>query len=570
MNIFLVIFSFLAVSHAQISVPGKYRSLALKDLQKNGRMDEDESMLIYNLPELDNAHLLAEVEAKERVDSESKLTRKNDVDGAEEIFYSSKPSKTDPFTFGKAVPLNVSMISTDESHWIINADTQTRMWRFKVYSKDAHSISIYFSDFYLKPSAELYIIGLEDTLGAFTSLNNKEDRVFGIAPVSGDFLILEYIEPIPSGGAAALSEPSSIVVSHIVHGFRPNPFSLKSAAGSGNCHINVACQEGSGKANAINSVGLLINGKGTSFCTGAMVNNANGDGRQLFLTAEHCVGSDSVKNFMVGFHYQFKYCNSAYETKPQIKTVHGMRLLDKTDVSDFALLEVVEEIPNDWDVYMAGWDASSYSSRTGSFYGIHHPRGDTKKISLFNGEINLVRLSDVNDGVNFLRIPRWEKGSTEPGSSGSPLFDANGLIIGHLFGGDSSCSKMNAPDYYGALSRDWMHASNSIRPYLDPNGTVSGKQVRGAALKDLRTQTNPQNEPSTAADPAEQNVSTVTITVTQSITKHPTATSTVTIAKTTIFKEVTKTVKAEPVTITQTFTRVPPPIISVRTVTVTK
>ena len=145
----------------------------------------------------------------------------------------------------------------------------------------------------------------------------------------------------------------------------------------------------------------------------------------------------------------------------------------------------------------------------------------------------------------------------------------NGLIIGHLFGGDSSCSKMNAPDYYGALSRDWMHASNSIRPYLDPNGTVSGKQVRGAALKDLRTQTNPQNEPSTAADPAEQNVSTVTITVTQSITKHPTATSTVTIAKTTIFRKSLKPLRLN-LLLYSNIHSCPPPIISVRTVTVTK
>ena len=422
-------------------------------------------------------------------------------------------------------------------------------------------------------------------MGAFTSLNNKEDRVFGIAPVSGDFLILEYIEPITSG-ASPSSEQSSIVVSHIVHGFRQNPFSMKSGvASSGKCHFNVACQEDSGKTNAINSVGLLINGMGTSFCTGAMVNNAKGDGRQLFLTAEHCVGSGSVKNFMVGFHYQYKYCNSAYETRPQTQTVHGMRLLDQSDTSDFALLEVVEEIPSAWDVFMAGWDATVSGSRTGSFYGLHHPRGDTKKVSLFNGGIDMVRLIDVNDGINFWRIPAWTKGSTEPGSSGSPLFDSNGFIIGHLFGGDSSCSKLTAPDYYGALSRDWELPSNPIRPYLDPNGT-NGKMLSGVYLKDLRTQiTLPQ--PTRAIDSNNQITSFITVSVTQTLTKHFTETSLVTIAKTTstiasrftvyvqaerstITKEVTKSIAVAPVTVTQTVTRVPPPIISIRTVTVTK
>ena len=163
MNIFIVVYSFLAVLNAQRSVPGKYRALALESLQKNVVMGADESMVIYNLPEQDNADLLAEVEAKERIDSENShsLTRKNDIDGTDEIVYSNKPSKTDPYTFGKAVPLIVSMDPAEESHWIINENSQTRMWRFKVCSKDAHSISIDFSEFYLKPSAELYIIGRE-------------------------------------------------------------------------------------------------------------------------------------------------------------------------------------------------------------------------------------------------------------------------------------------------------------------------------------------------------------------------------------------------------------------------
>ena len=33
----------------------------------------------------------------------------------------------------------------------------------------------------------------------------------------------------------------------------------------------------------------------------------------------------------------------------------------------------------------------------------------------------------------------WELGVTEGGSSGSPLFDQNGRIIGQLFGGTATC-----------------------------------------------------------------------------------------------------------------------------------
>lgn len=406
-------------------------------------------------------------------------------------------------------------------------------------------------------------------MGAFTSQNNKEDRLFGIAPVAGDFLILEYIEPLNIIGN------SSIIVSHFVHGFRPSPFSMKADNAAGNCHFNVACPEGSGKTNAINSVALLINGKGDSFCTGAMVNNLNQDARQLFLTAEHCIGSTDVKNFMIGFHYQFKYCNSAFESKPMIKTVHGTKLLDKSDVSDYALLEVIESIPDEWDVFMAGWDATGLASRTGSFYGIHHPRGDTKKVSLYQGKLDMVRLTEINNGVNFWRVAKWDKGVTEPGSSGSPLFNSNGLIIGHLLGGESACNRQNSPDYYGALSRDWVLPNRPIIRHLNPQG-INETQVSGAPLRQLRNHEEQQMPQPTMTEPVD------TITVTQTL--YRTLTETATVAKTTqtitsrftvtapgervtSTKEVTNILTAT-VTKTETFTRIPPPVTIVRTVTV--
>jgi lysyl endopeptidase len=412
-------------------------------------------------------------------------------------------------------------------------------------------------------------------LGAFTAQNNKENRSFGIAPVAGDFLILEYIEPL---NRPTDFVPSSIIVSHIVHGFRPNPFSMKSGdSASGNCNFNVACSEGAGKNHAINSVALLISGNGAAFCSGAMVNNAENDGRQLFLTAEHCIGDSDVENFMVGFHYQYKYCNSVFETKPQTNTVHGTRLLGKSGMTDYAVLEVVESIPDEWDVFMSGWDATNTNIRTGSFYGIHHPSGDVKKVSLATSQLDLVRLLDIGKGVNFWRVSKWEKGVTEPGSSGSPLFDSNGLIIGHLLGGESACSRPKSPDYYGALSKDWLVSGNPITKYLNPHNK-NLIQIQGAPLRQLRGNSEPISQPL----PADPTVSTLTVTSTQSIIR--TTTSTQTIAKTTLIvtsratvivtgpavtitRDVFKTVTL-PVTTTKTFTRIPPPIIT--TVFVTK
>jgi len=56
-------------------------------------------------------------------------------------------------------------------------------------------------------------------------------------------------------------------------------------------------------------------------------------------------------------------------------------------------------------------------------------------------------------GSDYWRI-NWEDGSTEGGSSGSPVFDDNQRIIGQLRGGYAACSN-DENDWYGRLSRSW-------------------------------------------------------------------------------------------------------------------
>ena len=68
-------------------------------------------------------------------------------------------------------------------------------------------------------------------------------------------------------------------------------------------------------------------------------------------------------------------------------------------------------------------------------------------------------------------IDAWESGVTEPGSSGSPLFDQNQRIIGQLYGGAAACSgsvNNGAYDYYGRMDVSW---GVGLSGYLDPLGT---------------------------------------------------------------------------------------------------
>lgn len=78
---------------------------------------------------------------------------------------------------------------------------------------------------------------------------------------------------------------------------------------------------------------------------------------------------------------------------------------------------------------------------------------------------------------------------TEPGSSGSPLFNTKGQVIGHLHGGQSSCDYPVGYDLYGAFSSDWTappNANTKLSNWLNPAKVPIGN-MKGSRLNAIRT-----------------------------------------------------------------------------------
>ena len=77
---------------------------------------------------------------------------------------------------------------------------------------------------------------------------------------------------------------------------------------SGSCNIDVVCPEGNGWEAEISSVAVYSTGGGT-FCTGAMINNANEDGTPFFLTAAHCgITSSNAPSLVTYWNFQSSQC----------------------------------------------------------------------------------------------------------------------------------------------------------------------------------------------------------------------------------------------------------------------
>jgi len=251
---------------------------------------------------------------------------------------------------------------------------------------------------------------------------------------------------------------------------------------SGLCNHNAVCPIADAWRDQIRSAGALATQSVSRFCSGAAINNARQDGKQLFLTAAHC--GTTPGSWLIVFRYQTFTCPRGGDRFLNY-TVSGLRTVARHATTDFHLLEVVEDIGADYQVYLAGFNGVDTPSPNS--VGIHHPSGDVKKWSYSGVPITHGSWTGGNPNTHW-RVQPWWNGTTEPGSSGSPLFNNNKQIIGQLHGGSAACNNMAGYDVYGKVSRSWdigTTAPTRLRDHLDPENTGT-RSIDGRNLSELK------------------------------------------------------------------------------------
>ncbi len=385
-----------------------------------------------------------------------------------------------PFRF--AMPFEVDINPKNAGTWskLRGGD---RVWRMTFTSFDAHSLNFLFSKFYMPPGAELYVYNEDrsEVRGAFTFMNNKEDGLFAVTPIEGETVTLEYFEPAEVRGQGLL------YISHVNHAYRDLHETIEEKitrgyGDSGSCNNDVACPVSAGWEDQIRSVAIMLQ-FGSTFCTGAMVNNTAQDATPYFLGANHC-GTGINGNWSFAFNYDSPSCNGPDGDFSQ--SIVGGTLRAAYAPSDVTLFELSMPPPASYVVYYAGWNRTNVPAQNCT--AIHHPAGDVKKISfnddpVYEGDWGS---GDANvPGGDHWVVDNWEDGTTEGGSSGSPLFDDNKLVIGQLHGGGASCSAV-IYDSYGKFFTSWTGGganSSRLSNWLDPQN-IAPDTLHGAYFID--------------------------------------------------------------------------------------
>ena len=81
----------------------------------------------------------------------------------------------------------------------------------------------------------------------------------------------------------------------------------------------------------------------------------------------------------------------------------------------------------------------------------------------------------------------WDDGGTYGGSSGSPVFNEDGLLVGQLSGGSGNCYSGDTEDYYGKFSLSFSNVSQ----WLDP---INSGAIQIAGTYDGTNQTDNDND----------------------------------------------------------------------------
>ncbi len=292
----------------------------------------------------------------------------------------------------------------------------------------------------------------------------------------GDTQIIEIFRPkaVPAF-AVRLDAPA---LSHLIADSRNTYKIIEKIGESGTCNIDTICRVnelGQAFVNAKNAVAhmrFVRSTGGTFICTGTLLADTVPVTQvPYFHTANHCFADNdtvapvasqmqAVANTLnTIWNYETTACGNLTSTVTT-QVSGGAAYLYSHHLTDGMLLRLNNAPPA--NAFFAGWNAAPIADGI-NVLAIHHPRGDSKKVS--GGE------TITKDGNNI--TVGWLAGTTEGGSSGSGLFTLGprGYVLrGGLYGGDAACSNSGSlgnslnRDYYSRLDVDFA----SMKQYLEP------------------------------------------------------------------------------------------------------
>ena len=312
----------------------------------------------------------------------------------------------------------------------------TVVWTGRVAAPGASALKLHLSPFSLPESAELFVYSADgQAYGPYTGRGPIDDGSLWTNAIFGDEVRLQ-LRVAPEDVAQ-----TKLVIPEVGYLGAAFPMATNAfCAGNAACVVNAACVSVSAVNDARDAVAsiLFASGGGFFICSGGLI--ADSDTASVvpyFLTANHCISTGSeASSVETYFDYQTTCsnpnCAEPYNNPGQ--TI-GAQIVAGNSTSDYTLLRL-SSAPGTPDgvVRYLGWNSTPVANSNGaSLHRISHPGGSPQAYSAHTVDTSKPTCRSWPRG-NWI-YSRDTQGATEGGSSGSPVVNASGQIVGQLSGG---------------------------------------------------------------------------------------------------------------------------------------
>ncbi len=353
------------------------------------------------------------------------------------------------------------------------------VWTASVASPDAAGLRVHFADFRLPDSYELYLYTMDgEVVGPYTGAGPLGTGEFWSHTVAGPEAVLQlrrYGPPASASRDALLFRITDL--GHVAARATPKylgPADHPLCGFNAECVENAACYSVGAVADAKYAVAHMqyVKRPYIYFCSGGLLNNNSGDQTPYFLTANHCISRDREASTLEAYFQFWTSCNDPecpnYNQIPADARTLGARVVATNRTSDYTLLLLSEPAPT--GSAFLGWTSDPVALSHGyELYRISHPQGAPQAYSYHTVDVDKGTCTSWPRGAWIYSYD--VVGATEGGSSGSPVVNASGQVVGQLSGGCGTnvydeCDNDSNATVDGALANYF----SEVAAWLDPGG----------------------------------------------------------------------------------------------------
>ncbi|MCP3961204.1 MAG: trypsin-like peptidase domain-containing protein [bacterium] len=351
------------------------------------------------------------------------------------------------------------------------------VWSGTFRSPGATGVRLHLEDVDLPRGTEIYVFDrYEQAFGPYSA--GKGGNLW-TNTVKGDEIVLQV--HLPLSATFSLQGRDLFRVSEISH-LGDNysfGFSINKSFCSWNdsCITNAECESIPGSVQPLqDGVAYLLYDLpgGTYLCTGGLLNDTGSTGTPYLLTANHCFSNESAADSLEAY-FQWTVgcgasCGSQYFPPGSVPRTVGADLLATSSTTDFTLVQLDQAAPS--GSTFLGWTTAAVANSSGTnLYRVSHPSGSPQAYSEQDVNTSAGTCGGLPRG-NFIYSDAT-LGDTEGGSSGSPVVNGSGQVVGQLYGACGATPATSCDGDDRTVDGAFAVTFPSIAEWLDPGSGPS-------------------------------------------------------------------------------------------------